>query len=63
MKSKGNTKQVKRNAKRLPKHMREIAASKWSKGEQRAFDGKKLGTFGPASEVRKIDPADYEARA
>lgn len=61
--AKTKAKQIKRNAKRLPKHMRDIAASKWSKGEQRAFDSRKLGTFGAASEVRRIDPSEYDASA
>lgn len=57
------TKQIKRNAKRLPKHMRDIAASKWCKRDQRAFDIRKLGKFGAASEVRRIDPSEYDASA
>ena len=53
-------KQIKRNAKRLPKHMRDIAASKWNRREQHEYEARKLGTFGAAGPFRRIDPASYE---
>ena len=53
-------KQIKRNAKRLPNHLRDIAASKWSRSEQREYEARKLGKFGSAGPVRRIDPASYE---
>lgn len=55
-------KQIKRNAKRLPKHMRDIAASKCGRSGQREYDARKLGKFGSASPVRHIDPEGYEVK-
>ncbi len=39
--------------------VREIAAAKFSPHEDRAHKDSKLGTFGPASDVRIIDPSAY----
>ena len=54
---------AKRAAMRLPSHMQDIAFSKRGKKAETAYRVRKLGSFGPASEVRKIDPASIEVSA
>lgn len=46
-------------ANKAPGWLRTIGAAKFSPAERRVFRDYKLGTFGPASEVRRIDPAEY----
>lgn len=49
---------AKRAAKRLPRHLQHVAFTKYDyKADQKR---KARGTFGPASEVRHIDPKDYK---
>lgn len=45
-----------RAAAKAPAYIRDIAASKWTKAKAAKHARRKLGTFGPASEVRRIDP-------
>lgn len=40
--------------------VRDAVASKWTAKKQRRHDDRKLGTFGAASEVRRIDPITGE---
>lgn len=47
-------------ANKAPGWLRSIGAAKFSPAEARVFRDYKLGTFGPASEVRRIDPAEYK---
>lgn len=54
---------AKRAAARLPAHMQDVAFSKRSKKAEAAHRTRKLGTFGAASEVRRIDPASIEVSA
>lgn len=51
---------AKKAAKRLPAYMQDVAFSKW--GRKPYFKGtrKGQGKFGPASEVRHIDPSEYQ---
>ncbi|WP_421590930.1 hypothetical protein [Shinella sp. M27] len=41
--------------------VRAVAAAKFDPAAQRAYRDQKLGTFGAASEVKRIDPAEYLA--
>lgn len=41
--------------------VRSIASVKFDPAETRAYKNRKLGTFGAASEVKRIDPAQYLA--
>jgi hypothetical protein len=50
---------MKRDASKAPTWVRTIAATKFDPNAERSFRDSKLGTFGPASEVRRIDPAEY----
>lgn len=52
---------IKVNAAKAVGWVRTVAAAKFDPVEKRAYRDHKLGTFGAASEVRKIDPAQYLA--
>lgn len=52
---------AKKAARKLPTHMQNIAFSKFDHDEHRAREIRKLGTFGAASPVRRIDPSEYAA--
>lgn len=52
---------MKVNAAKAVGWVRTIAAAKFDPVEKRAYRDHKLGTFGAASEVRKIDPVQYLA--
>jgi hypothetical protein len=47
-------KRMMRSAARATNTVRSIAASKWSKRDQRHYERRKMGTFGAASECRLI---------
>lgn len=49
-----------RNAAKAPNWVRHVAAIKVTPAERQAHKNRKLGTFGAASEVRIIDPKDYD---
>lgn len=53
--------QMKRDAAKAPAWVRSVAAAKFEPGSERAYRDHRLGTFGPASEVRHIDVAQYLA--
>lgn len=53
--------QMKVNAAKAVGWVRTVAAAKFDPAAKRAYRDHKLGTFGAASEVRKIDPAQYLA--
>jgi len=52
---------MKENAAKAPTWIRNVAAAKFDPAGIRAYRDAKLGTFGAASEVRRIDPAEYLA--
>ncbi|PDS45380.1 hypothetical protein CO662_36765 [Rhizobium anhuiense] len=52
---------MKVNASKAPGWVRSVAAAKFDPAGERKFRDYKLGTFGAASEVRRIDPATYLA--
>uniref|UniRef100_UPI000B11904B hypothetical protein n=1 Tax=Rhizobium bangladeshense TaxID=1138189 RepID=UPI000B11904B len=52
---------MKVNAAKAPGWVRSVAAAKFDPAGERAYRDHKLGTFGAASEVRRIDPATYLA--
>ncbi|MCV9965473.1 hypothetical protein OIU34_26700 [Pararhizobium sp. BT-229] len=52
---------MKVNAAKAPGWIRSVAAVKFDPAGERAFRNHKLGKFGAASEVRRIDPAEYLA--
>ncbi|MQW38157.1 hypothetical protein [Sinorhizobium meliloti] len=52
---------MKVNAAKAPTWVRSVAAAKFDPAGERAYRDHKLGTFGAASEVRRIDPAEYLA--
>lgn len=54
---------VKRAAARLPAYMQDVAFSKRDAKADAAHRARKLGTFGAASAVRRIDPASIEVSA
>lgn len=54
---------AKRAASRLPSHMQDVAFSKRGAKAEAAYRARRLGSFGPASEVRRIDPASIEVTA
>lgn len=54
-------KQMQANAAKAPGWVRSIAAAYFDPHGKRKYRDFKLGTFGPASTVREIDPADYVA--
>jgi hypothetical protein len=59
MSNKGKRKMM-RNAAKAPNWVRHVAAIKVTPAERQAHKNRKLGTFGAASEVRIIDPKDYD---
>lgn len=52
---------MKVNAAKAPGWVRGVAAAKFDPAGERNFRDHKLGTFGAASEVKRIDPAEYLA--
>ncbi|TLX12260.1 hypothetical protein [Rhizobium sp. MHM7A] len=52
---------MKVNAAKAPGWVRSVAAVKFDPAGERAYRDHKLGTFGAASEVKRIDPAMYLA--
>ncbi|MBB2709668.1 hypothetical protein N2597_08030 [Rhizobium sophoriradicis] len=52
---------MKVNAAKAPAWVRSVAAAKFDPAGERKFRDYKLGTFGAASEVKRIDPATYLA--
>ncbi|PDT82917.1 hypothetical protein [Sinorhizobium sp. BJ1] len=52
---------MKVNAAKAPGWVRSVAAAKFDPAGERAYRDHKLGTFGAASEVRRIDVAAYLA--
>ncbi|MDR6670180.1 hypothetical protein [Rhizobium sp. 1399] len=54
-------KQMKRDAHKAASWVRSIAAVKFDPAGARKFRNHRLGNFGPASEVKHIDPAAYLA--
>ncbi|MGZ2477963.1 hypothetical protein [Sinorhizobium medicae] len=52
---------MKVNAAKAPTWVRSVAAAKFDPAGERAYRDRKLGTFGAASEVRRIDVAAYLA--
>lgn len=52
---------MKRDAAKAPNWVRTVAAVKHDPEGARKFRDYKLGTFGPASPVKRIDPAEYLA--
>ncbi|OYD03710.1 hypothetical protein [Rhizobium sp. N4311] len=52
---------MKVNAAKAPSWVRSVAAVKFDPAGERKFRDYKLGTFGAASEVKRIDPATYLA--
>ena len=52
---------MRREAAKAPGWVRSIAAAKFDPNANRQYRDYKLGTLGPASEVRRIDPAVYLA--
>jgi hypothetical protein len=53
--------QMRKNAAKAPGWVRSVAAVKFDPAGQRAYRDQKLGTFGAASPVKRIDPAEYLA--
>jgi hypothetical protein len=49
------------NAAKAPGWVRTVAAIKFDPAGERQFRDQRLGTFGAASEVKRIDPAEYLA--
>lgn len=47
-----------RTASKTPAYIRDIASSKWTREQATRHANRKLGTFGAASEVRRIDPTE-----
>ncbi|MGO8023069.1 hypothetical protein [Rhizobium leguminosarum] len=54
-------KEMQANAAKAPGWVRSVAAAKFDPAGERKFRDYKLGTFGAASEVKRIDPATYLA--
>ncbi|ANL34093.1 hypothetical protein [Rhizobium phaseoli] len=52
---------MKVNAAKAPGWVRSVAAAKFDPGGERSYRNHRLGTFGAASEVKRIDPAAYLA--
>jgi len=52
---------MKLNAAKAPGWVRSVAAAKFDPAGERAYRDHKLGTFGAASDVKRIDPAAYLA--
>ena len=59
--SKRQRQRARKAAKRLPAHMQDVAFSKAVGKRWRRRNGG-LGSFGPASEVRRIDPASVATK-
>lgn len=57
----GQEKQMKRDAHKAVGWVRNIASAKFDPEANRQYRDYKLGTFGAASEVKRIDPAAYLA--
>ena len=57
--SKKRKAKAKRAARKLPAHMQDVAFTKRTGTAERQYRNRRLGKFGPASEVRKIDPSEY----
>ncbi|MBY3445527.1 hypothetical protein [Rhizobium laguerreae] len=53
---------MKVNAAKAPGWVRSVAAAKFDPTGERNYRDHRLGTFGAASEVRRIDPAAYLAK-
>lgn len=51
---------AKKAARKLPKHMQDVAFSKRGARAEKQRKARLLGTFGAASEVRRIDPSEYK---
>lgn len=56
-----NDHRMKVNAAKAPGWVRSVAAAKFDPAGERKFRDYKLGTFGAASDVKRIDPAAYLA--
>ncbi|MEX2741101.1 hypothetical protein AB3480_06590 [Rhizobium mongolense] len=54
-------KQMKTNAAKAPGWLRTVAAKTFDPAGERKYRDYRLGTFGAASEVKRIDPATYLA--
>ncbi|MBY3361256.1 hypothetical protein HFN97_26140 [Rhizobium laguerreae] len=52
---------MKVNAAKAPSWVRSVAAAKFDPAGERNYRDHRLGTFGAASEVKRIDPATYLA--
>ncbi|MBX5236287.1 hypothetical protein HJC02_29105 [Rhizobium sp. NLR4a] len=52
---------MKVNAAKAPGWVRSVAAAKFDPAGERSYRDHRLGTFGAASEVKRIDPAAYLA--
>jgi hypothetical protein len=52
---------MKVNAAKAPSWVRSVAAAKFDPAAERVYRDHKLGTFGAASPVKRIDPAEYLA--
>ncbi|MGE7367887.1 hypothetical protein ACQKKX_02300 [Neorhizobium sp. NPDC001467] len=52
---------MKVNAAKAPNWVRSVAAANFDPAGERAYRDHKLGTFGAASAVKRIDPAEYLA--
>lgn len=52
---------MKVNAAKAPSWVRSVAAAKFDPAGERSYRDHRLGTFGAASEVKRIDPATYLA--
>ncbi|MDV4156962.1 hypothetical protein [Rhizobium brockwellii] len=52
---------MKANAAKAPGWVRSVAAAKFDPAGERKFRDYKLGTFGAATEMKRIDPATYLA--
>lgn len=56
-----NEHRMKVNAAKAPGWVRSVAAANFDPAGERAYRDYKLGTFGAASDVKRIDPATYLA--
>lgn len=54
--------QIKANAAKATGWIKKVALGKFDPNAKRQYRDQKLGTFGPASVVKKIDPAEYLAQ-
>ncbi|WP_212525865.1 hypothetical protein [Actibacterium sp. MT2.3-13A] len=57
--SKRRKAKAKKSARNLPVYMQNIAFSKRTGRADRKHKSRKLGTFGAASDVRRVDPSEY----